>query len=410
MGALSEPETVATPAPVGRHWYTKSGVVAALVAAMMAGTAVQFATPVLAPFFMPELGIGRAELGLLTATFYLVGAAASPTAGRWADRVGGRRAVMTTFALASAALAAMAVAPSYGLLVVAVGLGGAAAAVANPGTNRLVLSSFGERSRGAVVGLKQSGVQLGSLLAGAALPTVAHWLGWRAALLVTGAGLAFGVAGAALLRRDRPRAVDGGRLRGAPPRNRTVATLSLFSVLMGLGIASVHTYLPVYAVDALGETPTVAGFVAAVVGALGIVSRVVWGFAADRIPHPIAVLPALAVGALVGVALIALAPRLGSWSLWAGAAVFGATAMGWNGVAMLIAMTAVPPARAGWATGRVILAFYVGLVVSPIPFGVVADRTGSYVVGWLGVATAFVAAAAISASRGRRAPQPGGGA
>lgn len=371
-------------------------VITTLVTAMMAGTAMQFAGPTLAPFLLPELGLSRAQFGTLTAGYYLVGGLASPAAGNWSDRAGGRMALVVTFVMSAAGFAVLSAARSWPLLLVAGALGGLGAATSNPGTNRLVLASFGDRARGAITGLKQSGVQLGAAIMGATLPPVALILGWRTTLLVASGILLLGVV---LTVASLPSVADTSATRtrsaGAAERNATVTTLSAFAALMGVGMSSVVTYLPVYVVEQVRQSPTQAGLVLTVVAALGVAARVGWGLAADRVRRPLAVLPVLAVGALMGVALFAVAPQVGPWTLWVGAAVFGTTAMGWNGAAMLVAMTAVSRERAGWATGRVILWFYLGLVLSPIPFGLLADHTGSYVIGWIGVGTAFAAASVV---------------
>jgi MFS family permease len=383
--------------------FSRVAVIATLVAAMMAGTAMQFAAPILAPFLLPELGLGRAQFGALTAMYYLVGGLASPAAGGWSDRTGGRMALVATFVMSAAGFAVLAAARSWPLLLLAGAVGGLGAATSNPGTNRLVLASFGERARGTITGLKQSGVQLGAAIMGATLPPVALLVGWRATLLIAGGVLLLGIV-LTLVALPAVADTSSTRARGAGPaeRNATVTTLSAFAALMGIGISSVTTYLPVYVVEQVRQSPTRAGLVLTVVASLGVAARVAWGLAADRVRRPLAVLPVLGLGALVGVALFAVAPQAGAWTLWVGAAVFGTTAMGWNGVAMLVAMTAVSRERAGWATGRVILWFYLGLVLSPVPFGLLADRTGSYVIGWIGVGTAFAAASWVVGRSARR--------
>jgi MFS family permease len=396
-----------TAEPTARSRTATIGLVASLVLAMTAGTAMQFAPPILGPLLVPDLGMSRAQLGMLTSTFFLVGAIASPVAGRWADRVGGRRALVATFGLGALALVVMGLAPNHAVLLVASGLGGVAAAAANPATNRLILTQFPATTRGAVTGLKQSGVQFGNLLAGATLPALALAFGWNLTVILAGAVMASGIV---LVLAAVPGAADRSpRLAtgpGSAPSSPIVTALCTFAALMGLGIAAVITYLPIYAVERAGQSVTQAGLITAVIGGLGIAARLFWGVAADRLARPLVVLPIMALGAMVGVGLLAAAPWAGSWTLWAGAAVLGATALGWNGVAMLVTMTVVPREQAGWATGRVILWFYIGLLASPVPFGLVADRTGSYLAGWAGVTVAFLAAgiAMVLAGRAARAP------
>jgi len=387
----------------------RSALAVVLVLTMTVGIGMQFAIPVLGPLVMPALGLSRAELGSVTTLFFLVGAAFSTSAGRWTDRVGGRRSLLATHLAVGVAFALAAQARSLALLLVAGAVAGIGAALSNPATNRIILAGFAPGARGAIVGLKQSGVQLGGLAAGVALPPLALLLGWQRALLswtvlavATAAMIALVVPSTLDPRSDERRATAKGS--GGP----TIAVLCTFAALMGFGVSSVNTYLPIYAVEVVGTSVTTAGLVVSVLAVLGIASRLGWGWRADRIARPIRVLPILSGGALVGTGLLVLAAEVGTTALWIGAGVLGATALGWNGVAMLVAMNAVPPERAGWASGRVILFFYVGLVISPIPFGLLADRLGTYVVGWLFVGLAFVGATLATtvgpAARSERAP------
>lgn len=380
-----------TPEYPGRA--ARTLLVVVLLLTMTVGIGMQFAIPVLGPLIMPDLGLTLVELGAVTTLFFLVGAAASTSAGRWTDRVGGRRSLFATHLSAGLAFAIAARADSLPFLLLAGGVAGLGAALANPATNRLILAGFPPGSRGAIVGLKQSGVQLGGLAAGVALPTLALLLGWQRALLSWTLLAAITIT---LFLIAVPASLDpiGGRRTSRPDEGGgpTITVLCTFAALMGFGVSSINTYLPIYAVEIVGTSVTTAGFVVSVLAVLGIASRLGWGWGADRLVRPIRVLPVLSIGALAGTGLLVLAAYVGQWALWLGAGVLGATALGWNGVAMLVAMNAVTPARAGWASGRVILFFYVGLVASPIPFGLLADRLGSYAIGWLFVALAFVAA------------------
>jgi sugar phosphate permease len=370
------------------------GLVVVLLLTMTVAIGMQFAIPILGPLIMPDLGLSRAQLGAVTTVFFLIGAATSTSAGRWTDAVGGRRSLFATHLAAGAAFVIAAAARSLLLLLVAAAVAGLGAALANPATNRLILAGFPRGSRGAIVGLKQSGVQLGGLVAGVALPSLALLLGWQRALL---SWTVLAAATAAITVRIVAATLDppGGPMgRGTtrPTGGPTITVLCAFAALMGFGVASVNTYLPIYSVEVVGTSVTTAGLVVSTLAVLGIASRLGWGWRADRLARPIRVLPILSVGALVGTMLLLLAAEVGPWALWVGAAVLGGTALGWNGVAMLVAMNAVPPEQAGWASGRVIRFFYFGLVISPVPFGLLADRLSSYVVGWVFVALAFVGA------------------
>ena len=91
--------------------------------------------------------------------------------------------------------------------------------------------------------------------------------------------------------------------------------------------------------------------------------------------------------------------------LWAGAVALGATAVAWNALGMLSIVRDVDAARAGRASGRVLLGFFGGFLAGPVSFGAVVDATDAYALGWAGVTTAFLAATIVAwpwRSAGRR--------
>ncbi len=383
----------------------RAALVLTLLLTMSVGTVYQFAIPVLGPLLIPEFGLSRAQLGAIVTGFFLAGAVASPSAGKLTDRIGGRRALFACVTLGGVAILLGSLSTGLVMLVIAAGIAGMSSAFTNPATNRIILRTFPPGRRGIVTGFKQSGVQFGGLFVGVALPTVALAAGWRWAMVlpVILAVVAIAVGARVLPRTLDEVAVSTAASQSATERNPTLATLCVYAALMGFGMSSVNTYLPVYAVDTIGMSVTTAGMVTATMGAIGVLARMSWGAVADRIRQPIAVLPVLGAVALISSMLIASAGRLGPAALWAGAVLFGTSAFGWNGVAMLVAMTIVDDARAGWASGRVVLFYFAGLVSSPVPFGMLTDLTGSYLYGWFGLGAAFILATLTSLTGAARA-------
>lgn len=385
----------------------RAAFAATLLWAMAAGTIIQFAVGALAPFLTDDLGLSRTQIGTLSTVFFGLGAVCSPLAGPLVDRLGGRRVLLWLLALSGAAIAGMGLAPGYALLLVAAGLGGVATAAVNPVTNQLIAVHLVRGAQGVIMGLKQSGVQVGAFLAGAALPTAALTVGWRAALLITAAVAAAGLvlAVAVLPRRHEP--VGGaGRMRpgseiGEGRPRRFVGWLAAYALLMGAGGVAVISFLVLYAVEGLGWSESVAGAAAATVALAGVLARMAWGRAAERLRTSTAPLLVLAVGSAVGQALI-WAAQASPPLLWLGAAMFGVTAGAWNAVAMLAIVREVPPAHTGWASGVVQAAFYVGLLSCPPVFGWSVDVTGGYDAGWAGVTAVLAVAAVLTAAWHRR--------
>ena len=68
------------------------------------------------------------------------------------------------------------------------------------------------------------------------------------------------------------------------------------------------------------------------------------------------------------------------------AALFGATAIGWNGVQLSEVARIAPPGAAGKVTGATGFVTFAGVVVGPPSFALLSSLTGSYRAGFLAFA------------------------
>ncbi|MEU7474578.1 MFS transporter [Lentzea sp. NPDC042327] len=362
---------------------------AVLATAAMAVSMLQlFVLGALGPVLVTDLGVAQWQLGALVAVGFAVAALLSLPAGALVDRVGARRALAGVFVVSAVALAVLAVAGSVWWIAAGVALGGVPQALANPATNKVVVAAVARERLGAVTGWKQSGVQLGAFVAGVPLAGAAAVVDWRwgvgvlAVLCLVGAVLATRLAVPAV-PAQRGRGRVGGRVRA----------LAVFSLALGFGLASVNTFFPLYGVDRLELPAPVAAWSIAVVGLVGIAGRVCWSAAAGRSGDPAAVLPLLALGAVVSVAVVALAEHV-HWLVWFGAAGIGVFAVAGNAVSMVAVLRAVPQGLAGRAAAVVSAGFFSGFAAGPPVSGLVLQQAG-YPWLWGVVGVAFGLAAAV---------------
>lgn len=364
-----------------------------LASAMGVSLFIFFALAALSPQIVADLGFSRAQLGALTTVLFAVSGVGALVAGRIVDAVGGRRVLMGLFVLSAAGMAAVALSRSYVQMLVGVGIVGLALAAANPATNHLVQAFAAPGRRGVLIGLKQSGVQVGAFAAGAILPAAAIEVGWRAVLLGAAVlGLAWAVPAGKVLPAPPPAAPSSSRPTPAPLR---VGRLAFYAGCMGAAIAPVGSYLPLYAHEQLGFSVVVAGMLPAVIGGIGIFSRVAWGRYAEKGRSAAPALLWLAVFS-VGAQLMILLAAASPWLVWIGAVGFGASATSWSAVGMLAVIREASAEQAGRASGWLVLGFHAGLVASPIALGALVDRTGSYRWAWTLLLGCFAAAAAIA--------------
>ncbi|MET9572250.1 MFS transporter [Streptomyces virginiae] len=385
-------EGTATASPAEQDGEAGGRLTALLTCAMAFSMLQLFLLGALGPRLVDELGVSPALLGVTTTIGFGTAAALSPAGGRIVDRIGPRRSLAALLLLSAAALALIGAAPGAGLLLGAVALGGVPQALANPATNKAVLRAVPPARRGAVTGLKQSGVQLGAFAAGAPLAVLAGGIGWRGAVW-TGAAAALltGLWALRVLPADPPPPPAGPRTELVP--RAMVAWLAAFSLFLGAGIASVNTYLALFGAQRLGMGPTTAGALVAVLGVAGIAGRVGWSKAAR--PGRAEWLPGwLALGALGAAALLGAALVLGPL-VWVGAVAVGVFAVSGNAVSMVLVLQRAAPGRAGQDSALVAAGFFAGFALGPPLFGLLA-QSGRYGPGWLLVAAEFAVAAAVA--------------
>jgi predicted MFS family arabinose efflux permease len=392
-----------TDAPIARSLAGELVFASALMLAMFSGNLPQYTLGVLAPVLIDEVAVGEAQLGVLASMLYVSAAVVARLAGRRIDRVSGRLTLGLLFSTATGALVVIAGSHTWKGLLAAVLLAGVAIGANNLATNRLIAIHVPDGRRGLVIGVKQTGVKLAHVAAGAAVPVLAVALGWRRGLLVLAGGVAIAAA-LSLQAVPRHQPVAHGDPRSAAGRpsdlGGRVRWLRYYAGFMGVGMSAITTYLPLHAVQNVGLSLVGGGLVVTLLGTTAMVARLIWATVAERSRQPATVLAVLGIGGGLSLAAIAMAPAVGPWLLWLGAATAGATAGSWNVVAHLTVVSEIEPERAAAATGLVQATFLIGLAVGAPLFGVLVESTGSFELAWL-VAGALSGAALATASRER---------
>jgi predicted MFS family arabinose efflux permease len=370
-----------------------------LVLAMGAGVYPLFAINALAPLVTADLDITRAQLGTVSALAFAIAAVGGVVGGRVVNQRTARVVLVVLYLAGAVACLAVAAADSYVQLVLAAAICGVALSFSNPVTNHLVAERVQPGRQGTLMGVKQSGVQVAQLLAGALLPTMAVFWYWRGALAVSVVLPLLGVAAAILLFPPAPGSPVQARTRRVRQRlDPAVWRLSAYAFLMGVVVQGTGTYLALYAFERVHLGATTAGLAVAVVGLVGTFARVLWGrrveaSASDAIP-----LAVLAVLAMLSMFVLLSASHVGSVALWGGTVLFGVSAVAANVVVMLAVLRRCTPSQTAQASGVVGAGMYLGFMVGPPAFGLIVDHAGSYDPAWVGLAVVCTAAVAVSAS------------
>ncbi len=137
-----------------------------------------------------------------------------------------------------------------------------------------------------------------------------------------------------------------------------------------------------------------AGLLLAAAQVSGVLGRIVWGALTDRYGNPQRMLGYLGLGMTAGALLAAgFSP---AWPLPAVLGVcvlFGAAALGWNGVFLAEVARVATPAHAGVATGGCLFFTFLGILVGLPLFAAIVQVTGSYPLAFASVAAITFACA-----------------
>lgn len=378
---------------------------AATTAAQSLATLAVFTLPVLAPFAARDLGAEPHWLGWQVACVYAAASAASMFSGGVLRRFGPARC--TQIALAAGALAC--------LLIVTAGLAGAVIGsfligmgygLMNPSASQVLARLTPPARRNRVFAIKQTGVPIGGALAGALLPGLAETIGWRGAMLVTGAALAMAGLGCGAFRRhwDGEREPDfpiGAGAGGGIVALRTRPGLGALAVISGLFSGfqlALGSYIVTMLVEEGAWTPVAAGFVASASQAVGIGARIAWGVVADWWRSGLKTLAAIGVCTCLGGALLPLALAGPGVLIVLLLCLLGTCAAGWNGLLLAEAARLAAPGKAGDAAGGVLSVAFFGVVVGPSLFGAAVAVTHSYATAF-GLLAVFPGIGAVIAWR-----------
>ena len=341
--------------------------------AQTAYSAVFLGIPVLAPALQREYDLDLTEVGLAIAAANAGSVFTLLAWGLLADRVGERFVLGAGLAGCGAGLLVAAFAPSFAVLVLALTLGGAAGASVNAASGRAVMSWFRKDERGFALGIRQTALPIGGLLAAVLLPPVEAAGGVRAGLIALAAGcLAAAIAGASGLR-EAPHEESELTDIGHPVRDPRMWQLSIGSALVLAAQISILSFLILFLHAERGLSTAEAAAVFAVIQALGAAARILAGRWSDRLEARIAPLRKLALGLTV---TLAAAAALLSAPLGLLIPVFvaaGALSLSWNGLSFTAAAELAGRRRAGAALGFQQTALAITSAVAPPVFAAVVE-------------------------------------
>jgi predicted MFS family arabinose efflux permease len=240
--------------------------------------------------------------------------------------------------------------------------------------------------------IKQTGVPAGAALTGALLPAAALVAGWRGAFLgVAVLGIAVVVAAqptrnALDLRNPdrRPFSLSAmlGPLRTIA-RTPRLLELSLAGFAMAAVQVCLSSFLVVYLTQSLHWSLVASGLALTCATISAVPGRIIWGAVADRSRSATRILATIAfLAALSGSGLAMAGETWPAAAILPLAALYGFTAIGWNGVQLSELARRAPIGMAAAVTGASGFITFGGVMAGPMAFAALGGLTGSYRAGF----------------------------
>jgi MFS family permease len=358
---------------------------------------------VVAPAAAGDLGVDAGMVGLVSSLTFFGTMIGSPTGGPLVARFGPIR--LMQFGLLGCAVSLLCAASGWlWLTVLAAFFIGMTQGPITPAGSRMLVRHTPARILSLVFGISQTGVTLGSALAGAMVPLVTVWFGWQVGIAsVAGLCLLAALASQPLhasLDRDRDSTSPLSLARvwasvrlvlyDAPLRELTAAACAFGAMQWCMG-----TFLVTYLDIGIGLSLVAAGWALSLSQIAGTVGRVLWGVVADLVGSARLVLAGL--GLLMSVAGVATAYIDASWPVWTImtlSAVLGLAATGYNGIYLSELARLAPPGEEAAATGGSIFLFCAISMVAPALFSAIVAATGDYGHGFLALSVVTLLGAA----------------
>jgi sugar phosphate permease len=349
----------------------------------------------LAPVLRDEFNLSRAQIGTITSVQYFTAVIIAIPSGIAVDKLGARIMLIISLIVMGIPFAVMALAKSYLFFIVFAAVGGLGYGVINQVSTKGIMYWFSTRFRATAMGIKQTGVTLGGAIIAVLLPALTVVYSWRLGVLVVGI-LMLAVAFLSLIfYKERSISLDEGVSSDVAPTskkgkkgsllkvmsNPVLLILCLITPLMAFGQTGIASFLVLYLEEDLNFSVGLAGGCLTVAMIAGTIGRIGWGiisdrlFAGDRI-MPIIILSVIACIGATGTAFLSKGSPL--WLPFFWSILMGGTFIGWNAVLITLAAELAGKELAGSIMGILLTITWIGIIISPLIFGYIADSVGYY--------------------------------
>jgi MFS transporter, ACS family, hexuronate transporter len=362
----------------------------------------------LAPFIQPELRLSSAQVGILSSAMTIGTILIQIPAGFLCDLFGTKWVMGLGLLFTGGAAILMAWAETYSSAFLFLVLGGIGIGCNQAPGSKAIIMWFSSKGRATAMGIKQTGINMGGVLASVLLPAVALRFGnWRFSFRAAGLAAILSALSIILFFRDPPRQSEPADFPPCSRKkefrdlilDRDFLLICLYGLLLMVVQYSFATYFLLYATRVLRLDIKWSGILLALAFGVGAFGRIGWGLMSDYLfggrRRPVFIL----IGTICGVAL-AVFVLLKTYPVTAlivpCVTLFGLTGMGWNAVYLTLVGEFPEKRLAGISTGVAFVITNIGTVLGPPFFGHLVDLTGGYALSWIFLALCMVMVAVLS--------------
>ena len=384
-------------------------VVLATFATQMVVTMSNSTLPTIAPKLAESLGIEPALIGYQVSLLFGAAVVGTLFGGGYTRRYGACRTMQMSVTLSATGLLAMILPSLWGILAGSI-VAGFGQGILNSATAHLLVKYTPPERRNLLFSIKQSGVPFGGMVVALTAPAIALTLGWQWSVAVVVAMILVVLASVQPMReawdadRDARADVNQQKLGGVPLvlKEPALRWISFAGLLFAALQRCLLTFTVIYLVAERGYSLIEAGVMLSIMQVGGIIGRLVWGWIADRWSSTSVLLVIAVVSVIDTFALMALDADWPRAAVYAVFFVFGAAALGWNGVLHAETARLSPPGLASVVAGGSTFFVFAGVLIGPSVFALLYPFIGSYSATFaiLAVASALGGALVLVARHG----------
>jgi len=371
-----------------------SGVILPVVLTLLVQAMVSMSTvaiPVLMPVAAGELNVPSSYVGIFMSLIYLGATVVAPVSGYFINRFGAIGVSQVCLVLCALGLGAISI-PVVPMMIIGALIMGIGYGPVTPASSHLLVRTTPVSMMSVVFSIKQTGVPIGGAMAGAIVPHLVILWGWKMSAILVGAlclilGIflhpyrkQFDTERSALSRLSWKNVVESVKMAVSHHELRYIVIASFFFSTMQLCLIS---FIIIYLIEDVKMTLIQAGIILATAQTGGIVGRIVWGALVDRGVNPRLMLGILGIAMTAGaLSSAAFSPEWPFFGVLIVCALFGAAAIGWNGVYLAEVARVAKPEFAGMATGGSLFFTFAGILIGLPAFSLLVEKSGSYPLGF----------------------------